>query len=364
MLKLFLYVFSFVYGLVVAVRNRMYDFRILKSVEFQIPVICVGNITVGGTGKTPHIEYLVRLLASRFKVVVLSRGYKRTTKGFRRVETFSAVSEVGDEPLQMKRKFPSVGFFVCEDRVIGVTQLLSEKPDVVLLDDAFQHRRILPGQNILLIDYNKPMKNDRMLPAGRLRESIKESGRANIIIVTKCPPEITPITRRINEKEVKYYPFQEIFFTTMTYSQLQPAFSETPLTDLFTDLHKTGVLVITGIASPEYVIDHMKKLSQEVDSLVFPDHHYYSESDIQKIVQRFKLLRSSKKIILTTEKDITRLSGNHGFSAEIKSSVYYLPVQVRFLDDEGKMFNKKIVDYVAENKSNRELHLRKNKYKS
>jgi tetraacyldisaccharide 4'-kinase len=364
MLKLLLYPISLVYGLVVAVRNWMYDFGLFKSVEFDVPVISLGNITVGGTGKTPHTEYLVRLLRSRFKIAVLSRGYKRTTRGFRHVETSSAVTEVGDEPLQMKRKFPSVIFSVCENRVVGVNQLLSENPDVIILDDAFQHRRIRAGLNILLIDFNKPMKNDRMLPAGRLRESINESCRANIIIITKCPSAITPISRRILEKEVKLFPYQDLFFTTMINSQLHPAFPETPPMDLFTDLRSMGILVITGIASPEYVIEEIKKMSPEVDSLIFPDHHYYSESDIEKITQRFKQLRSSKKIIVTTEKDVSRLSVKIGLSAEIKSSVYLLPVQVRFLDHEGKMFDKKIVDYVAENKSNRELHLRKNRVKS
>lgn len=361
MLKLLLYPLSLIYGLVVAVRNQLYDFKIFKSVEFEIPVISIGNITVGGTGKTPHTEYLIKLLKQNYRVSTLSRGYKRKSQGFRMVDTVSTVEEVGDEPLQLKRKYPSVSVAVCENRAVGVQNLLGIKPspDVILLDDAFQHRRITPGLNILLIDYNKPIRDDHLLPYGRLRESKLQAKRANIIIITKCPNEITPITRRIMAKDVHLYPYQDLYFTTMVYGQLCPVYSDAKPMDLFNDPRHMAILAVTGIASPEYAIQHLKKITSEVDSLIFPDHHNYDESDIQKIIKKFSLLNNPRKIIVTTEKDTVRLR-QLNLSGEIKSVLYYLPIQVKFLDREGKQFDKKIIDYVGENKSNRELHLRKN----
>lgn len=365
MVRFLLYPASFIYGLIVSARNWLFDFKILTSTDFDVPVISIGNITVGGTGKTPHTEYLIRLLRPQFRVATLSRGYKRKSKGFRLVQTTSDVLETGDEPLQMKKKFPNVTVAVCEDRVKGVTRLMSETviPDVVLLDDAFQHRWINPGINILLIDYNKPLKEDQLLPAGRLRESYKEIRRANIIIITKCPAEITPITRRIIEKDVRLFPYQDLFFTTMVYGRLTPVYPEGQMLDLFSDTGKTGIILVTGIASPEYVIRHISNLSEEVEPVVFGDHHFYSDSDIHTIVQKYHRLKSQKKMIVTTEKDLVRLTKLDALSAEIRSSVYYLPIQVKFLDREGKLFDKKITDYVGENKSNRELHLRKNRNK-
>jgi tetraacyldisaccharide 4'-kinase len=366
MRKLLLCLFSLAYGFITSARNRLYDLRVLKSVDFDIPLISVGNITVGGTGKTPHIEYLIRLLQSDFRVATLSRGYMRKTKGFRLVETSSGVEETGDEPLQIKKKFPEITVSVCENRVTGVDELLRLKtpPDVVLLDDAFQHRRINPGIHIVLIDYNKPLKEDHMLPCGRLRENPSQLRRANLIIVTKCPSEVTPITRRIMAKDVYLYPYQDLFFTTMTYGNLFPVFPDAPPLEILDNSLKKGILVVSGIASPEYMISYLEKMSEEVECAVFPDHHYYDRSDILLINQRFHGLKSAEKIIVTTEKDVQRLTGTHMLTKELKSVLYCLPVQVKFLDQEGKLFDKKIKKYVGENKSNSELHFRKNGHKS
>jgi len=205
------------------------------------------------------------------------------------------------------------------------------------------------------------MKDDKILPAGRLRENQREARRANIIIITKCPSEITPITRRILEKDVHLFPYQELFFTTMLYGQLYPVYPQAPKMDLFTDTWRMGILLVTGIASPDYIIRHINTISAEVETAVFPDHHYYTGTDIHLIIQKFYRLQSSKKIIVTTEKDMVRLVSHESLTPEVKSSMYYLPVQVKFLDREGKMFDKKILDYVGENKSNRELHNRKNR---
>jgi tetraacyldisaccharide 4'-kinase len=366
MWRTLLFPFSLVYGFITAFRNRLYDFKLLKSVEFDIPVISVGNITVGGTGKTPHTEYLIRLLQSRFSVATLSRGYMRKSKGFRIVETTSGVEESGDEPLQIKKKFPNITVAVCENRVTGVQELLRSEtpPDVVLLDDAFQHRRISPGINIVLIDYNKPLKEDRLLPAGRLRENQMQLRRANIIIITKCPSEIKPITRRIMAKDVFLFPYQELYFTKMTYGSVYPVFPGPPVQqNLFSNTAERGILLVAGIASPDSIIEHVKTMSKEVETAIFPDHHNYSPDDILMIIRKFDLLKSSDKIIVTTEKDIAKLISHDILLNIAKESIYCLPLQVRFLDQEGKLFDKKIKEYVGENKSNRELHFKTDKHK-
>jgi tetraacyldisaccharide 4'-kinase len=342
----------------------MYDLNLLKSKEFDVPVISIGNITVGGTGKTPHVEYMVNLLKDSFEVATLSRGYKRKSKGFVRVETDSPVTQVGDEPLQIKKKFPEISVSVCENRVTGVEKILDSKnaktPDVVILDDAFQHRRITPGINILLIDYNRQIKEDMLLPAGRLREGKNQMRRANMIIFTKCPGEITPIMRRIMQGEAHLKPYQELFFTTLVYDKIIPLFSGKPLEAPFFEKKEYGILVVTGIASPLLIYKYLEKFSAVMETLTFPDHHHYSEKDIGLIIRTFEKINTARKIIVTTEKDAMHFKDNAGLPEELKEALYYLPVKIQFLDNEGKLFNKKIVGYVGENKSNRELHKRKN----
>jgi tetraacyldisaccharide 4'-kinase len=366
MFRFLLYPFSLLYGIAVYFRNCFYDWNLIKSKEFDVPVISIGNITIGGTGKTPHVEYLTELLKDKFEVAVLSRGYKRKTKGFRQVEANSKVSETGDEPLQIKKKFPDVTVSVCENRVGGAEKLLNsneiKSPDVILLDDAFQHRRITAGINILLIDYNRPIKEDKLLPVGRLREGAAQMRRANIIIFTKCPAgEVTPIMRRILQKEVRLKPYQELFFTSFEYDKIKPVFSGRDLENDFYKNKTYGILIVTGIAFPKLIPDYLKQFAAETEILRFPDHHYYSQKDIQQIMSRFEHLKTGKKIIVTTEKDAVRFNQMQGLDEQFKSVLYYLPVKVKFLDEEGEMFNKKILNYVGENKSNRELHQRKNK---
>lgn len=365
MRKLLFFIFSIAYGFITSIRNRLYDFRILKSVEFDIPVISVGNITVGGTGKTPHIEYLIRLLQPYFRVAVLSRGYMRKTTGFRLVETVSTVEESGDEPLQVKRNFPGAMVAVCEDRVNGVRELLKFKspPDVILLDDAFQHRKITPGLSIVLIDYNKPLKEDYLLPLGRLRENPSQLRRANMILVTKCPDEVTPITRRIMAKDVYLFPYQELHFTKLEYGPLAGVFPEAPPVNL-DSREKRPILMVTGIAAPEYMANYLTPFSSQLEILSFPDHHYYTKSDVVRIDEQFHKMKGTGKIIVTTEKDLTRLMGYQLLPNEIRQLLYCLPVRVAFPDQEGKVFDKKIKEYVGENKINRELHFRKNSNKS
>ena len=359
---------AWLYGTVVFFRNWLYDFGFIKSKEFAVPIISIGNITVGGTGKTPHVEYLVKLLQKEFEVATLSRGYKRKTKGFRLVENNSTALEVGDEPLQIKNKFPDVTVSVCENRVIGAEKLLDVKneiiPDVVLLDDAFQHRRIIPGINILLIDYNRQIKTDSLLPVGRLREGVSQMKRANIIIFTKCIDGITPIMRRILMKDVGLKPYQKLFFTTLKYQKLKPVFLAEKIDVDFYELKLYSILIVTGIASPELMQKHLLQFSNKAEILVFPDHYYFKSEDVSKIMQKFESIDSENKIIITSEKDAMRLKDLPNLTDEFKNVLYYLPVKVKFLDDEGKEFNKKILNYVGENKSNRELHKRKNKRES
>ncbi|HYQ58384.1 MAG TPA: tetraacyldisaccharide 4'-kinase [Draconibacterium sp.] len=368
MKKILLYPLSWLYGAVVFLRNRAYDLKIFKSKEFDVPVIGIGNITVGGTGKTPHVEYLIDLLQDKYNVATLSRGYKRKTKGFRLVESFSAAREVGDEPKQIKNKFPEITVSVCENRVKGVEKLL-EAPgdkslDVVLLDDAFQHRRIRPGINILLIDYNRQITNDTLLPAGRLREGVYQMRRANIILFTKCPEEVTPIMRRILQNDVNLYPYQKLYFTRLVYGKLQPVFDAPELDEADYKDIRCRMLVVTGIASPKQMYSFVKKMGVQMETITFSDHHIYTAGDIREIEKRFKEINETKKLIVTTEKDAMRFKDIEQLSDELKNAMYYLPVKVDFLEEEKKSFNKKILNYVGENKSNRELHKRKNSGKS
>ncbi len=365
MLKLLLYPFSILYGIAVSLRNNLYDLNILKSKEFDVPVISIGNITVGGTGKTPHVEYLINLVKDNFRVATVSRGYKRKTRGFQWVEEDSSFWATGDEPLQIKKKFPDISVAVCENRVKGVEKLLQPEndnaPDVIFLDDAFQHRRISPGINILLIDYNRHIHEDMLLPAGRLRESASQIRRANMIIFTKCPGEITPIMRRILQKDIRLKPYQELFFTTFSYDKIQPVFSGNELSPDFYKKQSYAILIVTGIAFPRLIPEHLKQFASETELLTFPDHHDYSEEDIRLIMRKFDSLKKKKKIIVTTEKDAVRFRGYTDLEESFREVLYYLPVKVKFLDDEGKLFNKKILNYVGENKSNRELHKKTNK---
>lgn len=364
MRRILLYPFSLLYGLVIYIRNWFYDLNIFKSREFDVTVISIGNITVGGTGKTPHVEYLVDLLKDKFKVATLSRGYKRKSKGFNLVSTASSVGEVGDEPLQIKRKFSDVTVAVCENRVEGVEKLVAAdeeiSPDVILLDDAFQHRRITPVINILLIDYNRPVTDDYLLPAGSLRESASQIRRANIIIFSKCPPkEVTPIMRRVMQNDIGLRPYQAMFFTTYEYSAIEPVFDAKKVGDDFYVQHEYSLLVVTGIAYPRLIPEYLQQYSSETDNINFPDHHNYTNEDIRTIMNRFQNLKGQKKIIITTEKDAMRFAELSDLDEDFKKSLYFLPVKVKFLDEEGKIFNKKILNYVGENKSNLELHRRK-----
>jgi tetraacyldisaccharide 4'-kinase len=364
MFKFFLYPISAIYGLIISIRNFLYDYKIFQSTEFEIPVISIGNITVGGTGKTPHTEYLVELLRKQFQVTTISRGYKRKTKGYQEVELDSTAKAVGDEPLQIKTKFSDTQVVVDEKRVHAIKKIqeqgIDRLPDVILLDDAFQHRSVSAGINILLIDFNRPIDKDRLLPVGRLREARWQMRRANVIIYTKCPQEISPITRRIIMKDVYLRPYQTLFFTTMVYQPLAPVFPLEAIETPKLASEGVSVLLVTGIANPEHLQKYLSNFTEDITVLKYPDHHNFNVANIQQIEQKFAGIGASNKIIITTEKDSMRLK-DLDLSSHLKTHLFYIPLKIRFLDSEGKNFDDKIVTYVRENKSNRELYKRKNK---
>ena len=364
MKQFFLYIFSLVYGMVVNIRNTLFNLNILRTREFEVPVISVGNITVGGTGKTPHTEHLIGLLSKKFDIAVLSRGYKRKSKGFLLVETDSFIRQSGDEPLQIKRKFPGILVAVDENRVRGIEKILeiSEKrPDVIILDDAFQHRYVTPSINILLIDYNRMITEDDMLPYGRLREPASNRDRANIIIVTKCPREIKPIDERIITKDLHIWPYQDLFFSRIKYGEMLPLFPDKAKEKKVCLDADTGILLLTGIANPQPLRDKLLQTTKSVVAAAYPDHYPFTLKDMEKVAGQLEAMSTEKKLIVTTEKDTFRILEIEDLPDTIAENLYYIPIEIRFINQTDNDFDKKIMKYVGENKSNFELHSRKNK---
>jgi tetraacyldisaccharide 4'-kinase len=358
--SIFLYPFSILYGFITGFRNFLYNSGILKSHEFNIPVICVGNLAVGGTGKTPHTEYLINLLGKNFNVAVLSRGYKRKTRGFLLATEKSTASDIGDEPMQMFRKFPGITIAVDRDRVHGVREILNVKPEinVILLDDGFQHRRITPGYSILLSVFDRLMIKDHMLPYGNLRESVRNMDRTDIILITKSPENISPIQRRLIVKEINKPPYQNLYFTSITYKKPLTVFDGIdPEDDIISTANEgiTGIVMVTGIANPEPLSEYLQDKAGEIISLSYGDHHKFTENDIEKITEAWNSLRSSRKYIITTEKDAVRLREFTNIAETFRSAFYYIPVGIDFLNDDKEEFDNLIIDYVRKNKRNNRI---------
>jgi len=339
----------------------LFDFQVLKTRHFDIPLISVGNITVGGTGKTPHVEYLVQLLKKNYKVAVLSRGYKRKSRGFVVAEQNPNTKNIGDEPAQIKYKFPEIEVAVNADRVKGVENLISRNNDLVILDDAFQHRYVKPGLSILLIDFNRRIDKSHLLPYGNLRESAREMRRADIIIVTKTPPEIKPIDRRILYEQINPFPFQELYFTSFNYGKLQAVFknSNKILEDFYSNHEIYSILVVTGIAYSKPFIEYLTLLSDDIIHIELADHSSYNKGKLSKITNTFKALVNDKKIIITTEKDAIKLREFKNVDESLSQSMFYVPVEVSFIDNENE-FNNQIIDYVRKNKRNNTIHSESN----
>ncbi|MEA1886388.1 MAG: tetraacyldisaccharide 4'-kinase [Bacteroidota bacterium] len=354
--KILLFPFALIYGLVIKIRNWLFDIGIIKSTNFDLPVITVGNITAGGTGKTPHVEYLVKLLKDEHNIAVLSRGYKRKTKNFNIVETGSVVDTAGDEPLQIKCKYPSITVAVDRNRVHGVIEILSRKPetDIILLDDAYQHRYIEAGLSILLIDYNRLTTNDYLLPAGRLREPRSSIKRANIVLITKSPPGLSTDNMKLISKKIQLSPEQHLFYTGLSYDQPLSIF-EQHRKDISIDQiayqHK-NVLLVTGIAEPGLLINYLKEYKLEISHLKYPDHHRYSRQDCRRIRDKYLALPEGERCLITTKKDAIRLREIMNEKDFPDDKLFFLRISIVFINNEGGEFNKLITDYVRKNRRN------------
>jgi tetraacyldisaccharide 4'-kinase len=356
---------SWLYGLAVKLRNLLFDVGVLKSRNFDVPIISVGNITVGGTGKTPHVEYLIELLHQKFRVAVLSRGYKRKSHGYLVASANTPVRDIGDEPFQMKQKFPDITIAVDKNRCHGIDQLTSddEKLDVILLDDAFQHRYVKPGINILLVDYHRLIIYDRLLPAGRLREPLSGKNRADIVIVTKCPRDLKPMEYRVITKAMNLYPYQKLFFTTISYGELRPISPMKPISPMsLKDLKDLQALLLTGIASPKQMVHDLSPYVKRLHPLTFSDHHHFKRKDVERINRAFAAL-PSPKLIITTEKDAARLNGVEGLSDDVRKHLYVMPIKIEFMQEQEDMFNENIIGYVRKNSRNSILVKGKNDHK-
>ena len=356
---------SFLYGIGVSIRNQLFELNILKSRSFTTPVIAVGNITVGGTGKTPHVEYLIRLLSKEIKVAVLSRGYKRKTHGYVLADEESTMRDIGDEPYQMKRKFPQITVAVDANRCRGIDHIIHDDDtsdtDVILLDDAYQHRYVKPGINILLVDYHRLIIYDELLPSGRLREPVESKKRADIVIITKCPEDLNPIDYRVLTKAMRLYAYQSLYFTSLKYGTPYPLFDSSQEVP---DLRYTDVLMITGIASPEQMIADVEPTTKSLTTMIFPDHHAFGSRDIEKINAAFNDIANDNNVIITTEKDAARLRETEGLEENVKKRMFVLPVEVKFMLDGEEQFNEKIISYVRKNSRNSILVKGKDDHKS
>lgn len=340
--RILLLPFAILYWLGIVVRNWLFDKNILKSSSFAFPLICVGNLSAGGTGKSPMVEYLIRLLKDRYKVATLSRGYKRKTKGYALAEATTTALEIGDEPMQFHLKFPDIAVAVGEERLVAIPQLLHDRPDTqaIILDDAFQHRSVKAGLNILLTDYNNLFTHDFYLPTGELRDLKSQYKRAQIIVVTKCDPHLPEEEKRKIIEEINPLPEQQIFFTAIEYGEPYHILRNMP--QAIADTQE--VLLVSGVANPRPLQEWLEKKAKAYHLLEYSDHHIFSIDDLKEIGAKFKAINSEDKIILTTEKDAVRLVK---FNSEIEEwPLYVVPIRHYFLFDEGGQFDQCVIDFV------------------
>lgn len=346
-LRYLLYPFSVLYGLGVRLRNRLFDKDVFRSIEFDLPVICVGNLSVGGTGKTPMVEYLIRLLQGEHKVAVLSRGYRRKTRGFVLAGENTTAAEIGDEPMQIHVKYPNITVAVSELRVIGIPMILQHHPevDVVILDDAFQHREVRAGLNILLTEYRQPYARDLLLPAGNLRDTRSSSERADIIVVTKCDPGMTLQEKEKLIQEIAPSENQSVYFTAIGYGKFRSLSDNSEVSVA----KSTNVLLVCGIAKPALLKDAVSETAHLADLLIFRDHHRYTHADIDSIKKRFSGIPVTEKAIITTEKDAVKLKE---FGVDLSGlPIYVLPVEHRFLFSEEENFNRQVIEFTEKKDS-------------
>ncbi len=350
-LQILLFPVSVCYGLVLQLRNLLFDLHILPSADFGRPVISIGNLSYGGTGKTPHIEYLIRLLSPEFPVATLSRGYGRKSRGFILASKRSNVKYIGDEPLQYLKKFEHLRVAVDEKRRRGVQILFDKYPDLgaVLLDDAYQHRYVRPGLSILLTDYHRPYYDDFVLPSGTLREFRHGAGRADIIVVTKTPKIFSPITRRRILEDLHPKNQQRVYFSYIKYKEPFPVSDPS----LVFPPKVTNILLFTGIANDYPLREHLERLCSELLVMKFPDHHPYTTRDLDAIARKFNDLPTQKKILITTEKDIMRLKTPE-LSAYLKNlPLFCVAMEIDFHGSDKEQFDNEILHYVRANQGNR-----------
>ena len=341
---------SLIYHIVLKIRHKLFDWEILKAQQFDFPIICIGNLCLGGTGKTPMTEYLINKLKGRKRVATLSRGYGRKTKGFVLANASANCETIGDEPFQYFRKFNDIQVAVDEDRTEGVQNLISQSnaPEVILLDDAFQHRQIQAGLNILLTDYNCPYTEDYLLPTGTLRDIRSAAKRADIIVVTKSPEKLSDKEFENLKVRLKPNESQKIFSSYMVYGEF------IPLNEAAKTINPNNAdcaFALCGIAKPEPFVEEIKSRFGEVKELVFGDHHDFSASDMEKIAKAFETFGNRKAIIVTTEKDASRLMKNSYLCQFNNLPIFALPIEVRFHQEDA--FDSEIDTYVRSNTQNR-----------
>lgn len=339
---------SLLYSFVLFLRHKLYDWKILKSKSYNIPNICVGNLNLGGTGKTPHIEYLIRLLSDKYDTAVLSRGYGRKTQGYLLANDTHTHNDIGDEPLQYFTKFNNIKVAVDESRCEGMDHLLQENkpPQVVLLDDAYQHRKIKPGLNILLTDYYSLYSDDHLVPAGNLRDIKKAAQRAEIIVVTKSPNVITPYYRRDVENKLKPLPNQKVFYSYIEYLDFQPLSKISHEMDI---KEAKTVLLLCGIANTYSLEDHIKRKYNTISKIKFNDHHNFTEKDVDMIIEKYNNTIGKNKVIVTTEKDAMRLINTSFINKFDDIPVFTIPIKIKFHKEEGTSFDDEILKYINDN---------------
>lgn len=336
---------SLIFNASTSFRNYLYDSKRFRATRFDLPIICIGNLSTGGTGKTPHTNYLIELIKPEYQVGVLSRGYKRNTNGFIEVEMDSTAAQVGDEPLFYKWKHRDCKIAVSEDRVFGITSMAQyeEENTVYLLDDAFQHRAIKAGINIILTEFDQLYIDDYVLPQGNLRESAKNAKRADIIVVSKCPPSLSNTQKNEIKNRLKPEKHQFVFFSSMVYNKIYSIFNNNTIIDE----ESTTALIITGIANPEPMQIELDSRFEKTYIRSFSDHHQFSKTDIESIIRTFKNLSETKKILITTEKDATRLFHYRNDFLEAQIDIFCLPIKVKFDEIEKVGFDKAIKHYLS-----------------
>ena len=345
--RLMLFPFALIYWAIIRLRNLLFDWNVLKSASFNFPIICIGNLAMGGTGKTPMTELLIAELTSTYKIAVLSRGYKRKTKGFAIANASTTAIEIGDEPMQFHKKFPKVTVAVGEERLVAIPQILFQQPatNLIILDDAFQHRSVRPGLNILLTEYGNLFTRDFMFPMGDLRDTVTEKKRANIIIVTKCPPSMSEHEKNEIRKELQPTDEQTLYFTCIAYGDPYKIGGNSR--DKITlDPTQTDALLVCGIANPATLKTKLTQSVHYYEMLKYPDHHIFSSTDLQEITHQFNKMPSSNKILLTTEKDAVRLEKFGDKLQELP--IYAWPITHRFLFEENALFLNQIHRFISE----------------